>query len=426
MSSENPSKRARTGGWHIPASAKAKRTHNPIRAIVDTIDLSKKNPDKEFIPLSLGDPCAFGNLFTPDVLVEEIVKNVRSFKNNGYINSAGSVPARQAVAKFMSVPEADVIYKPEDVIIASGCSGALEVILTGLLDEGTNVLVPNPGFCLYQVIAEAHGANVKFYNLTAESGWEADLAHMESQIDDKTRCILVNNPSNPCGSVFSKKHLLDILAISERHHLPIVSDEIYGHLTFDGHPMYPMASLTKKVPVFTAGGIAKEFIVPGWRVGWFTIHDPIGALDELRPGLMSLTQITIGANALVQGALPALLTPAAGSKTESELAKFRNNYLGVLQSNALVTAQEISKIDGLISVTPAGAMYTMVGIDTKKLNFDSDTDFVEKLLTEEAVMVLPGQCFGMRDFFRIVLCPEKSKLEEAYSRIGQFCKRHTK
>ena len=175
--------------------------------------------------------------------------------------------------------------------------------------------------------------------MQAENNWEADLADLEAQIDSNTRCILVNNPSNPCGSVYSKvcllrfenvvcfcfcfssprftknalilitlfesvlharqEHLLDIIAIAEKHHLPIVADEIYGHLTFEGHPMFPMASLTTKVPILTAGGLAKEFIVPGWRVGWFAIHDPIGAFDELRKGMMSLTQITIGANALV-------------------------------------------------------------------------------------------------------------------------------
>lgn len=422
--SESSAKKAKT--WHVPVSAKAKRTHNPIRAIVDTIDLSKKNPDKEFIPLSLGDPCAFGNLFAPDMLVEEMVQNCRSFKNNGYINSAGALPARKAIAQYMGVPEAGLVYKPEDIIVASGCSGALEVALTALLDEGTHVLVPKPGFCLYQVIAEAHGAGVKFYDLKAENNWEADLADLEAQIDSNTRCILVNNPSNPCGSVYSKEHLLDIIAIAEKHHLPIVADEIYGHLTFEGHPMFPMASLTTKVPILTAGGLAKEFIVPGWRVGWFAIHDPIGAFDELRKGMMSLTQITIGANALVQGAIPAVLTPQPGSKADAELKKFRSSYLGVLAANAAFTAKAIEQIDGLISITPAGAMYTMVGISKEKLDFESDTDFVEKLLTEEAVMVLPGQCFGMRDFFRIVLCPPKEKLEEAYARLGEFCKRHTK
>jgi tyrosine aminotransferase len=425
MSSSAPdAKRAKT--WHIPSSVKAKRTHNPIRKIVDQIDLSKKNPDKEFIPLSLGDPCAFGNLFAPDILVEEMVQSVRSTKNNGYINSAGAVPARKAVAEFMSVKEEGVVYKPEDVVIASGCSGALEVCLTGLLDEGTNLLVPNPGFCLYQVIAEAHGAGVKFYNLKAENNWEADLQDMEAQIDDNTRAILVNNPSNPCGSVYSKEHLLAIIDIAERHHIPIVADEIYGNLCFEGHKMYPMASLTKKVPVLTAGGIAKEFIVPGWRVGWFTIWDPIEALGEVRKGFTSLTQITIGANAIVQGALPAVLTPVEGSRAEAELTKFRKQYLGVLQTNAMFTAKRFQQIPGLVTVTPAGAMYTMVGIDTDKLDIQSDTEFVEKLLTEEAVMVLPGQCFGMKNFFRVVLSPPMPKLEEAFSRIEAFCKRHAK
>ena len=96
------------------------------------------------------------------------------------------------------------------------------------MSPGDNMLLPQPGFALYQIIAEHYSSNCKFYNLTPESGWEADLAHMESLIDDRTRCILVNNPSNPCGSVFSKSHLQGILAIAEKHRLPIIADEIYA------------------------------------------------------------------------------------------------------------------------------------------------------------------------------------------------------
>merc|ERR1719460_2773704 len=217
----------------IAPSIKAQHTHNPIRKIVDQIDLSVKNPDKEFIPLSIGDPCAFGNLSTPDAVVREMERVVRSGDHNGYINSAGAGPAREAIATYMSVPAKGVRYAPDDIIVGSGCSGALEVCLTNLLDPGTNLLVPDPGFCLYQVIAEAHGAGVKHYNLLPEEGWQVDLAHLEAQVDAGTRAILVNNPSNPCGCVYGEAHLRAILDIAERHQLPVIADEIYANLTFE-------------------------------------------------------------------------------------------------------------------------------------------------------------------------------------------------
>jgi len=318
MSSDTASKKVKF--WHVPVSKKAKNTHNPIRKICDGLDMSKVNPNKEMIRLSLGDPCGYGNLFCPDTLVEALVKAARAKQNNGYIDSTGTKAARTAIAKYHS--NANVQYADKDVIMGSGCSGTLEIAITGLLDEGTNMLVPQPGFPLYEVIADSHGASVKKYRLLAEKGWESDLEHMESLIDANTRCILINNPSNPCGSVFTKEHLQGILKIAERHHLPIIADEIYGRMTFEGFEMHPMAELSKTVPILTTSGLAKEFIVPGWRVGWLLIHDPVGAFDDLRKGLHNLSQIIIGANSIVQAAVPAVLDPVAGSKEEAELVAF--------------------------------------------------------------------------------------------------------
>jgi tyrosine aminotransferase len=308
--------------------------------------------------------------------------------------------------------------------MGSGCSGTLELAITGILDEGTNLLVPQPGFPLYEVIADSHGASVKKYRLLAEKGWEADLAHMESLIDTNTRGIVVNNPSNPCGSVYSKAHLLEILKVAERHHLPIIADEIYGNLCFEGFKMHAMAELSKTVPIITTSGMAKEFIVPGWRVGWLLIHDPVGALDELRKGLHNLSQIIIGANSIVQAAIPSVLDPAVGSKDEAELNAFRKRYVGTLSSNCAFTFKRLSQIKGLSLIVPKGAMYMMVGVEIEHLDLKDDCDFAEKLLTEEAVFVLPGQCFGMKNFFRVVCSAPQEKLEEAYSRLEDFCKRH--
>jgi tyrosine aminotransferase len=173
---------------------------------------------------------------------------------------------REAISKAFSVP--NHTYTPDEIIVASGCSGALEIAITGMLNPGDNILLPNPGFSLYQTITEAHGATAKLYKLDPDRNWEADLEHMESLIDEDTKCILVNNPSNPCGSVFSKDHLNLILALAEKHHLPIITDEIYGNMAFEGLTVFPMAGLTTTVPVVTVGGLGKQFVVPGWRCGW--------------------------------------------------------------------------------------------------------------------------------------------------------------
>lgn len=115
---------------------------------------------------------------------------------------------------------------------------------------------------------------MKYYDLLEETGWECDLDGLVNQIDERTVAIIVNNPSNPCGSVFSKKHCLDILKIAEKHKLPIIADEVYGNMAFPGNECYYMAELTDTVPILSCNALSKRFMLPGWRFGWIAIHDP--------------------------------------------------------------------------------------------------------------------------------------------------------
>lgn len=416
-------KRAKT--WHVKMSLKAQRTTNPIRAIMEKITSQKNKPipGKPVIPLSLGDPTAFGNLHAPEVLNETVIGLIREAKNNGYGASAGLDAARAAIAKSFSTEHCS--YLSTDILIASGCSGALEIAINGLVNEGDNLLVPKPGFPLYQVLAESQGGAVREYNLLPEEGWQADLEQMEALIDHRTKAIVVNNPSNPCGSVFPREHLLGMIAIAERHKLPLIADEIYGEMAFDGFPFHPMAELSPDVPVITVGGLAKQFLIPGWRVGWIMLHDPVDALGELRDGFNRLTQLIVGANTLVQAAVPHVLCPVEGSAEAASLKAADEHYMATLQTNAAFTYERLAKVRGLKPVQPQGAMYVMVQYDTAVLtDIANDAEFVQKLLAEEAVFVLPGTCFGAEHFFRVVFSGPHEKLADAFDRMEAFCARH--
>jgi len=411
--------------WHVRMSAKCERTTNPIRAIIEKITKQKRDPipGKPVIPLSLGDPTAFGNLGAPHVLNAAIIKLVGEKTQNGYGASAGSESARAAVATRYS--SKNCTYAPDDVIIASGCSGALEIAINVMLNEGDNLLMPKPGFPLYEVLAKSQGAGVKEYDLLPERNWEADAAHLESLIDERTRAIVINNPSNPCGSVYTREHLISLIAIAQRHKVPIIADEIYGEMCFDGREFHPIADLADDVPVITVGGLAKQFVVPGWRVGWLMISDPVNALAELREGFNRLTQLIVGANTLVQGAIAQVLTPTPGSLEAVSLAADNAHYVSTLADNARFTHERLSRVVGLHPVQPQGAMYVMVGYDPAVLqDIVDDADFTDKLLTEEAVFVLPGQCFGVTNFFRVVYSGPRQKLADAFDRIEAFCQRH--
>lgn len=217
-----------------------------------------------------------------------------------------------------------------------------------------------------------------------ENNWEVDLFHLESQIDNRTSCIVINNPSNPCGSVYSEKHLRDILEIAYRHRLPVIADEIYERLVFEGEKFVSLAALKSEVPILACGGLAKRFLIPGWRLGWISVHDNTGAFEDIRKALISLTQRTIGCNTLIQGALPAILKNTPQS--------FHDNLTKLLKEQAQIAYAGIKEAKGLTPYMPQGAMYMIVEIEMAKFpKFKDGLEFAKKMMEEESVFCLPGE-----------------------------------
>ncbi|XP_063236900.1 tyrosine aminotransferase isoform X1 [Bacillus rossius redtenbacheri] len=402
--------------WDVRCSGLARATHNPIRAVVENLHL-EPNPGKQLIALSLGDPTVFGNLQPPGELLEAVQSSLESLSYNGYTAGRGSQEAREAVAKYSSTPGSTV--DPNDVVLCSGCSGALDICITGVADPGQNILVPRPGFSIYRTLAEGCGIAVRSYDLKPADGWEADLVQMEQQIDKNTALLVVTNPSNPCGSVYSRRHLMDILEVARRNYLPVLADEIYEHMVFPGKEFISMGSLSQDVPILVCSGLAKRFLVPGWRIGWIIIHDRNGILQkEVYGGLQRMSQRTVGCNTLVQGALPAIL-----ANTPKD---FFVNTIAVLYNNALVAYDILKRVEGLYPVMPEGAMYMMVGIDMIDFPFEDELEFLQQLMREESVFCLPGQCFDYPNYMRLVITVPEDLLKEACHRIADFCARHHK
>lgn len=190
---------------------------------------------------------------------------------------------------------------------SKGCNHALEFCILTLVEPGDNVLIPRPCYA-YGPLTKGSGVVSKFYNLNPNRDWEIDLEHMESIIDEKTRAILVNHPGNPCGNVFSKEHILEILTIAERHKLPIISDEVYEFMVFPGVEFHPIASLSRNVPVLTCSGLTKRFVVPGIQLGWVIVNDRNGTLTDVLEGLKNCSGRIFGPNSTVQCALPDILS----------------------------------------------------------------------------------------------------------------------
>jgi tyrosine aminotransferase len=345
----------------------------------------------------------------------------------GYTNASGSPEARRAIAMHHSC--GDHTLSPDHVIVTNGCSGALDIALTSVLDPGTVLLVPNPGFPLYQEIAESIGASVVQYRLDPSSRWQCDMSHLEEIMcnHSQIRAIVINNPSSPTGSVFSEKHLREILAFALRHQLPIVADEVYGDLTFGLNKFHPMAEIAaqngRRVPVITTSGLSKQFMIPGWRVGWLAFHDNIQrSLKNVEEGAHRLAQVSHGVSHLTQSVIPCLLQPAS----TPGLMEWKENYRSTLEYQAMLLCSSLNDNYSLKVAPPQGSMYAIVKINVDRLDIVDDMDFALKLVQEENVFVLPGSSFGVLNSFRVAYTAQDTTLEMASQRINAFCRRHTK
>ncbi|CAG9566760.1 unnamed protein product [Danaus chrysippus] len=400
--------------WEVRASTFALKTTNPIRKIVENLQV-EPNPEKEFIALSIGDPTTFGNLNPPEQVLQAVRDSIELHTSRGYGPSKGHNEARAAVAKY-SAHQGDV--DPEDVILTSGASHAIEMAITAIADSGQNILVPRPGFMIYQTLAEGLGITIKFYSLLPNEQWKVDLDDLEGQIDDDTAAIIVINPSNPCGSVYDKEHLIEILDIASRNRVPIIADEIYEHFVFSGHKFTPISAISEDVPVLTCSGLTKRFLVPGWRMGWLIIHDRNNILGkELRGALGNISTRILGPSTLIQRALPSIL--------EYTPQSFFDDVLLFIENQAKLAYKELCMAPGLRPIMPQGAMYMMIEIKMQFFpEFKNECQFLEHLVAEQSVFCLPGQCFKYPNYLRIVLTVPEDKLQEACRRIIIFCKEH--
>uniref|UniRef100_A0A7I4YK97 Tyrosine aminotransferase n=1 Tax=Haemonchus contortus TaxID=6289 RepID=A0A7I4YK97_HAECO len=406
-------KRSRRGKMEwvpLPQSVHAANTINPIRRIADAVSVAP-NPDKTPIKMHLGDPSLTGRLPPCPIAVEAVQESLLSEKHNGYGPAVGELAARMAVAQRYTTSAAPITA--DDVILASGCSHAIQMAIEGLANPGDNILIPHPGFPLYSTLCRPHGVEDRAYKLDMKNGGLIDLEHLESMIDERTRALVINNPGNPTGVVFPKEHLEDILALAYRYHLVIIADEIYGDLTYDGAMFHPIASLSPKVPIITCDGIAKRWMVPGWRLGWLIVHDRYRVLSEVRKGLVALSQKIVGPCALVQGALPKVL-----AETPEEFFEYNRQ---VISKNANIVSKLLKGLDGVHCLQPHGAMYMMISID--KSMYGDDIKFASDLIQEESVYCLPGSAFSSPGWIRLVIIHTEDVTEEAMNRIRQFCER---
>ncbi|KAG6553119.1 hypothetical protein Mapa_005457 [Marchantia paleacea] len=407
--------------WNVRVNSRAIDSTNPIRSITDAIKIDKSS-GKSFISLALGDPAACGNhMRVPDAAVSSIVEVAQGCKHNGYAVSSGLPECRRAVADYLS-EKLPFQLSEQDVIMTAGCNQALQVCLDVMTYDGCNILVPRPGFPMYETYCSFLGVESRGYNLLQEQDWEIDLDQLVELADSSTAAILVANPGNPCGSVYSYQHVAQIAKIAEKLRIPIIADEVYADMAFGGHKFVPMAEFSLSVPVLTVGAVSKRWLAPGWRLGWIAVSDPHGILTKAKvmDAMQKVMQIKLGPSTLMQGAFADLLRNTPQS--------FYENSLTSLEAGADLCYQRIQKIPGLDCPNkPKGSMFMMVRLNPGVLEgIGDDVEFSNALVQEESVLVLPGSAFKVSNWFRIVFALPLPEMTEAWDRIEAFCNRHYK
>ena len=385
----------------------AVRTENITYAVRDIVVLANEvaKSGKEMLYLNIGDPNIYD--FQPPKAMIEATYEAMTKNYNGYAPSSGIKPALESIERDA---EKKGIKNIQDIFVTTGASEAIDICLTALVNAGENVLTPTPGYPLYTAIQSKLQTMENPYYLNEDNGWQPDIDDIRNKINDKTRAIILINPNNPTGSNFEPETLQQIIDLAVENNLVILSDEIYDKLLFEGKTHTSIAALNPEVPVVTFGGLSKNYIVPGFRIGWGIVSGNGSILKNYIEAINKILRARLSANHPEQYAIPAALDGDQGHLEEANRKLTRRRD---------ITVEMLNKIPGISCVSPEGAFYAFPKIELNK----TDNHFVAELIKATGVVVVPGTGFGQvpgTNHFRVVFLPNEEILTKAYEAVGSF------
>jgi len=389
----------------------AVRTDNITYAVRDIVVLANEvaKSGKEMLYLNIGDPNLY-DFQPPQHLVKAayaaMMKNL-----NGYAPSSG---IKDAVNSIEGEAQRKGITDVHDIFVTTGASEAIDICLTALVNDGENVLTPTPGYPLYTAIASKLQMMENPYYLDESNGWLPDIEDIKNKINDKTKGIILINPNNPTGSLYTTENLQQIIDLALEHDLVIFADEIYDKLLFDSKKHISIASMNKDVSCITFGGLSKNYMVPGFRIGWGIVSGRKEILSDYIEAINKILRARLSANHPEQYGIKISLEGDQSHLVEAN-AK--------LTSRRNITVAMLNSIDGISCVKPEGAFYAFPQLH----GIESDAHFVGELIKETGVVVVPGSGFGQvpgTKHFRVVFLPNEQILEKAYNSIGNFLKKY--
>jgi alanine-synthesizing transaminase len=365
----------------------------------------------EILKLNLGNPAPFG-LTAPEAVLRDVVHSLRDAQ--GYSDARGIYPAREAVAQWYQGKGVTGVG-PDDVYLGNGVSELIVMALQGLLEPGDEVLIPSPDYPLWTGAVGLCGGRPVHYRCEEQEGWAPDLGHVAEQITPKTRALVIINPNNPTGAVYSRETLLGLLDLARRHDLLVLTDEIYDQILYEDAVHESAAALAPDLLVLSLGGLSKTYRLAGFRSGWLVVCGPRRDAAEYLEGLELLANMRLCPNVPAQYAI----VPALSGQYSIRSLLLPGGRLREQRDHAWRMMNEIPGVD---CFKPAGALYLFPRLDPDVHKIADDERMVIDLLEQQDLLLSHGTGFNLptADHLRLVFLASVDVLDDAIGRLARF------
>lgn len=400
---------------HIKKSNKLDNVCYDIRGPVLDHANRLEEDGHRILKLNIGNPASFG-LEAPDEIIHDVIHNLAEAQ--GYCHAKGIYSARKAImqrCQIQGIPDVTI----DDIFLGNGVSELIVMSMQALLNNGEEILIPAPDYPLWTASVTLAGGKAVHYLCDEAQGWQPNIDDIASKITPNTRGIVVINPNNPTGAVYSEAVLQQIVALAKEHELIIYADEIYDRILYDEAEHFPLARLATDVLCITFNGLSKTYRLAGFRSGWMIVSGAKHLARSYIQGIEMLCSMRLCANV---PAMYAIQTALGGYQSINDLT----GPGGRLLQQRDTAWSLLTQIPGVSCVKPKAAMYLFPRLDPKIYPIEDDEQFVLDLLLEEKILLVQGTAFNWPDpdHFRIVFLPREDDLEEAISRLARFLEKY--
>ena len=364
----------------------------------------------QILKLNIGNPAAFG-FNAPDEILHDVIHNLSAAQ--GYCDSKGLFSARKAImqeCQRLNVRDIGI----DDIYLGNGVSELITLAMQALLNNGDEVLVPAPDYPLWTAAVSLSGGTAVHYVCDEQADWYPDILDIESKINSNTRALVIINPNNPTGAVYSKEILLQLIELCRKHELILFADEIYSKIVYDDAVHTPIASLCDDIFIVSFNGLSKSYRLAGFRSGWMILSGPKENASSYIEGLEILSNMRLCANVPAQFAVQ---TALGGYQSVNDLVLPG----GRLKQQRDIAWELLTQIPGVSCVKPRGAIYMFPKLDPAVYKIDDDVALIMDILEQEQILLVQGSAFNIEDtqHLRLVFLPRVDELEPAVAGIAR-------